>query len=103
MTKFSIDGFDPLATDYAASENESLLNEANRRIVQNILKSYTGYYDLFSETIQNALDAMEAKQKILGLDAYTPKLWITIDIASEKVRVVDNGTGMNLEQFLVFP
>ena len=30
-----------------------------RRVIRNILKSYTGYYDLFSELIQNALDAVE--------------------------------------------
>lgn len=102
MSAASIDGYDPLATMYGASENETLLNEANRRIVQNILKSYTGYYDLFAETIQNALDAMEQKQKLLGESAYTPKLCITIDIANDKVRVVDNGTGMNFEEFKFF-
>lgn len=98
----SIDGYDPLATDYAASENEALLNEANRRIVQNILKSYTGYYDLFAETIQNSLDALELKQRSLSLDGYTPKIWVTIDIKNQSVRVVDNGIGMTMEQFRFF-
>ncbi|WP_188054309.1 ATP-binding protein [Sphingosinithalassobacter sp. CS137] len=97
----SIDGFDPLATGYAADENEALLNQANRRIVQNILKSYTGYFDLFSETLQNSLDAMEAKQRMAGED-YQPKVWITVDIPNSRVRVVDNGTGMSLDQFKFF-
>ncbi|WP_369027283.1 ATP-binding protein [Qipengyuania sp. RANM35] len=99
---FSIDGFDPLATDYGATENEALLNDANRRIVQNILKSYTGYYDLFAETIQNSLDAMESKQRLLDDNSYKPKLWITIDIKNESVRVVDNGTGMSMDEFRFF-
>lgn len=98
---FSIDGYDPLATDYGVSENEALLNEANRRIVQNILKSYTGYYDLFAETIQNSLDAMESKLRKSD-SSYQPKLWITIDISNLRVRVVDNGTGMSMEEFRFF-
>lgn len=97
----SIDGFDPLATGYAADENETLLNQANRRIVQNILKSYTGYFDLFSETLQNSLDALEAKDRDLSPN-FKPRIWITIDIAGARVRVVDNGTGMSLEEFKFF-
>lgn len=96
----SIDGFDPLATDYASSENEALLNQANRRIVQNILKSYTGYFDLFSETIQNSLDALEAKLK--EVPDFVPRIWITLDIPNGRIRVVDNGTGMDLDQFKFF-
>lgn len=38
--------------------------EATRRVVQNILKSYTGFFDLFSELLQNALDAMEKKTAV---------------------------------------
>jgi len=35
---------------------------AQRREIRNILKSYTGYYDLFAELTQNALDALERRQ-----------------------------------------
>lgn len=41
----SIDGFDPLAADdtTTATSMTSVLEEASKRIVFNILKSYTGY------------------------------------------------------------
>ena len=63
MGTISIDGYDPLSVEYSSEENEKLLDQANRRIILNILKSYTGYFDIFSETIQNALDATEAKSR----------------------------------------
>ncbi|WP_197411881.1 ATP-binding protein [Sphingopyxis sp. H050] len=96
-----IDGYDPLATNYAESENEALLDQANRRIVQNILKSYTGYFDLFCETIQNSLDALQAKAKVAD-ETYSPKIWITIDAARSRVRVVDNGVGMTMPEYRFF-
>ena len=80
----SIDGFDPLETASVESESLALLEDANRRIVLNILKSYTGYFDVFNELIQNALDAVERKQKDAS-GAYTPKVWITIDLQNRVV------------------
>src|SRR5262249_51883759 len=73
-------------------------------VVHNILKSYTGYFDLFSEMLQNALDALELRTRVDGRE-YRPKLWITIDIPAGLVRVVDNGVGMDEEQlkFCVTP
>ena len=97
----NIDGIDPLALDYSEQESASLLDQANRRIISNILKSYTGYFDLFSEMIQNALDATESRyrQERIG---YTPKLWIEIDIENRRVRVTDNGVGISADEFRFF-
>jgi hypothetical protein len=41
-----------------------LVGAAIKRQIKNILKSYTGYYDLFSELIQNSLDALDERKKI---------------------------------------
>ena len=53
----SLDGFDPLEADdgSAGTSLALVLEEASKRIVHNILKSYTGYFDLFSELLQTPL------------------------------------------------
>jgi hypothetical protein len=96
----SIDGFDPLAADDGSHGTSiaAVLEEASKRIVHNILKSYTGYYDLFSELLQNSLDAVQLRKQREG-DGYQPKVWISLDIASGMVRVVDNGVGMDEREF----
>ncbi|MFA5400245.1 MAG: ATP-binding protein [Dehalococcoidia bacterium] len=102
-----IQGFDPLS-DLPGQSLEiekqgkfnTILDEALKGTVVNILKSYTGFYDLFSEAIQNALDAVQ-KMKIAADDKYTPKIWIFIDLSNRTVRVTDNGTGMTEEEFLL--
>ncbi|MEP6983365.1 MAG: ATP-binding protein [Sphingomicrobium sp.] len=65
------------------------------------MKSYTGYFDVFSETIQNALDATEAKLRAVG-KSYEPKIWIEIDIENCRVRVTDNGIGISADEFKYF-
>jgi hypothetical protein len=95
----SIDGFDPLATsDTNAPSMTSVLEDASKRIVFNILKSYTGYYDIFSEMLQNSLDAVQQRQERDG-SKFQPRIWVTLDIPSGLVRVVDNGIGMNDREF----
>jgi hypothetical protein len=96
-----IDGFDPLASASEGDASLALLEDANRRIVLNILKSYTGYFDVFNELIQNALDAVERRQLETEKD-YEPKVWISIDLQNRHVRVTDNGIGMDLEEFKYF-
>src|SRR5258707_3056503 len=77
-----LDGFDPLAEGASIDPTDrSVFEEATRRVVQNILKSYTGFFDLFSELLQNALDAIE-KKLASGEAGYKPQLWILIDIAN---------------------
>ena len=94
-----INGYDPLDENLdPASAHIEFLRQSTRRDVQNILKSYTGYFDIFNETIQNALDAVETKWKKSSV-GYKPKLYVRIDIPNRKVRVVDNGVGMNRDEF----
>ncbi len=53
-----VEGWDPLAP---TDDDPNVFAAAQKREIRNILKSYTGYYDLFSEMIQNALDAVEKR------------------------------------------
>ncbi len=90
----SLDGFDPLSEGAGiGSEERTLFEEATKRIVSNILKSYTGYFDVFSEIFQNSLDAIDARIK--RGDQFQPRLVVCVDIAEGRVRVADNGIGMD--------
>lgn len=96
--KKSIHGVDPLALLQAEGEQyKALVDEANKRVVLNILKSYAGYFDLFSEPLQNALDsvALKSREKV----GYTGRIWIQINMQERFVRIVDNGSGMSNDQF----
>jgi hypothetical protein len=95
-----LDGYDPLEVVDAkqGADLAQIFEAANRRIVHNILKSYTGFFDLFSEMLQNALDAVEQRAKTAG-SAYKPRIWIRIDIPTGSVKVVDNGVGMDEQEF----
>lgn len=68
MTADPLHGFDPLGTSDDNVEIQKILDASSRRIIQNILKSYTGFFDVFSESIQNALDAIEKKSRIICVD-----------------------------------
>lgn len=93
-----LNGFDPLSEGAGfGGYDKSVFEEATQRVVQNILKSYTGYFDLFSELLQNSLDAIDKKAKS-NPTGYVPRLWIYIDIAARTVRVIDNGTGMSPDE-----
>ncbi|SDI58238.1 hypothetical protein SAMN05216338_1025111 [Bradyrhizobium sp. Rc2d] len=52
--------------------------KAAKRAVLNILKSYTGYYDAFSEMIQNALNAFDESKRLNP--QFLPRLWVKIDL-----------------------
>lgn len=91
--------WDPLASIDA---DPGIVVAAQRREIRNILKSYTGYYDLFSELIQNALDAVERRITETSPLSYSPKIWIQINIGRPSVSVTDNGCGMGLTQFKQF-
>jgi len=98
MSNF-LEGFDPLGAqvDGSIAGFEGVLEEANKRVVHNILKSYTGYFDVFSEIIQNALDAVELRVRSDGA-AYQPQIWIEVDISEGRLRVTDNGIGMGQDE-----
>jgi hypothetical protein len=96
-----LDGFDPLGADTTGADTAALskvFDESKKRDVQNILKSYTGTFDVFSELLQNALDAVQARERIQEV-GYRPQIWIYIDTPDRIVRVTDNGIGMSEEQF----
>jgi len=92
-----LEAWDPLSSD----SDPGMIVAAQRREIRNILKSYTGYYDLFSELVQNALDAVERRiaEKVEG---YEPHIWIKIDLAASEVAVTDNGCGMSVTEFRQF-
>ena len=93
-----IEAWDPLAR---VDEDPAVYAAAQKREIRNILKSYTGYFDLFAEMIQNALDAVE-KRKQDEDSSYTPAISVHIDIRQGEVTVVDNGCAMALPQFRQF-
>ena len=100
MTHFGfVDAWDPL--EPSAGIDAGLVIAAKKREIANILRSYTGYYDLFSELIQNALDAVERRCDEIEVH-YNPRVWIDIDLKKHQVRVTDNGIGMSLDQFKQF-
>ncbi len=90
----NLDGFDPLSENMQEDlRDRSIFQEATKRIVSNILKSYTNYFDVFSELIQNALDAIDSRIKNGQLDV--GHIIINIDCIDNTVHVVDNGVGMD--------
>lgn len=90
--------WDPLAETPGADE---IINAAKKREIKNIIKSYTGWYDSFSELIQNALDAIDER---IGYkeEGYVPRLQIDINLAENTFRVIDNGIGFGEEQLKLF-
>jgi hypothetical protein len=93
-----MEAWDPLDS----GSDPGMVVAAQRREIRNILKSYTGYYDLFAELFQNALDAVERRQGEQGQENYEPAVWITIDMRESYVAVTDNGCGMDETKFRQF-
>lgn len=89
--------WDPLAMQ----PDPGILIASQRREIRNILKSYTGYYDLFSELIQNSLDAVE-KRCSEKEESFEPTIWVTIDLREKYIAVTDNGCGMAESEFRQF-
>jgi hypothetical protein len=99
----ALHGFDPLGPldqkSVSRIAGHSIEEQAVKGAIGNILKSYTGYYDLFSEAIQNALDATQKKWQTTEGPDYKAKIWIRVSIQEGIVRVIDNGVGMTEEEF----
>ena len=97
MAKIStLDGFDPLAaTD---SDVGALFDQASRREINHIFEVVTRVtMTFFRKCYQNALDAIQERFQLVAV--MNQELWITIDIPNGKVRVVDNGVGMDEDEF----
>ncbi|GAB6615695.1 MULTISPECIES: ATP-binding protein [Bacillus] len=69
------------------------LEEIKKRELKNIIKSYAGYYDAFSELIQNAMDAVDRKKSIINDSEYRKKIWLKINLLENTFSITDNGTG----------
>jgi len=96
----SFEEFDPL--EAKLSPDEGGMTRVLRREIDNILDSYFGWYDPFSELIQNALDAVDTRKKLKEPDGYKPKILIEINIKENSLTVSDNGIGLTEEQFKKF-
>jgi light-regulated signal transduction histidine kinase (bacteriophytochrome) len=94
----SFKSFDPLKVKLNAN-SEAQVN-ALRREIENILKSYVGWYDPFCEVIQNAIDSVEKRSQFS--ENYHPSIWIIIDIKNNQLVVTDNGVGLTQQQFEQF-
>jgi len=98
-TIHEFESWDPL--EQSGGADPGLIVSAQRREIGNILKSYTGYYDLFGELIQNALDAIE-KRSVGEAADYKGRISIDINLQQHSVTVTDNGCGMDTDQFRQF-
>jgi hypothetical protein len=93
--------WDPLSQSKEA--DSEIVSAAQKREIKNILKSYVGMYDSFSELIQNAMDAVDRRTQLLNEPDYEKKLWIEINLSDNSFSVTDNGIAFNekeLESFL---
>lgn len=70
--------------------------EARRRSVEGILDSYHSNYDVLSEGVQNAVDAVE-DASLEGLPA-PYFIEVTISLAGNWISILDTGVGMTEEQ-----
>lgn len=101
MNTSVLEGYDPLGDSHiGAPAIEKMLQESQKRDVLNVLRSYTGTLDVFSEAIQNAIDAVE--QRLRRENGFTPRIWITVDMKTSALRFVDNGIGMSPEEVKFF-
>ncbi|TSE09000.1 ATP-binding protein [Aquimarina algiphila] len=93
--------WDPLVRSKEA--DTEIVSSAQKREIKNILKSYVGMYDSFSELIQNSMDAVDKRVTILKEKEYNKKLWIEINLKENSFSITDNGIAFNekeLESFL---
>lgn len=74
---------------------------AIKREIENILSSYVGWFDPFSELIQNALDAIDERAQEEDQN-YKPLIRILINVKDNTLTVSDNGTGLTKEKYEQF-
>jgi hypothetical protein len=91
--------WDPLLSSKSA--DAEVVSAAQKREIKNILKSYVGMYDSFSELIQNSMDAVDRRAKSEITD-YQKRLWLTINLLENSFSITDNGVGFNEKEFEAF-
>ncbi|WP_026915922.1 hypothetical protein [Christiangramia portivictoriae] len=79
-----------------------MLSAAKKRQIKNILKSYVGTYDPFSELIQNAMDAVDTRKIMLEEENYSKKIYLKIDLQENAFLISDNGIGFRQTEFYNF-
>src|SRR3954464_14381785 len=99
MSKESYQPIDPLSAKGA--HGTAAAQAAIKREIDNILSSYVGWFDPFSELIQNALDSTDERAEAEGTD-YRPRIRIIIDVKENTLTVSDNGTGLTKEKYEQF-
>ena len=99
-TVMKLESWDPLTS--GQDVDAEILFAAKKREIKNILKSYVGMYDSFSELIQNAMDAVDRRATELEEPDYTPKLWLTVNLEENSFSITDNGIGFNEKEFKAF-
>lgn len=99
MTTQKFDPIDPLKAK--GSHATAAAQAAIKREIENILNSYVGWFDPFSELIQNALDATDERAESDGPE-YKPQIRIIIDVKENALTVSDNGTGLSKEKYEQF-
>ena len=94
--------WDPLLKG-AAADGE-IIAAAQKRQIRNILKSYVGMYDPFSELIQNAMDAVDRRKTESETSStdYVGKLWIEINLSENSFSITDNVVGFKEKEFKSF-
>lgn len=92
--------WDPLhSSKFAETE---IVSAAQKREIRNILKSYVGVYDSFSELIQNAMDAVDRRKDELNEADYKRKISITINLLENSFSITDNGIGFKEKELKSF-
>ncbi|MES2366444.1 MAG: ATP-binding protein [Pseudomonadota bacterium] len=92
--------WDPLLSSKDA-ESE-IVSAAQKREIRNILKSYVGVYDSFSELIQNAMDAVDRRKEELNEAGYKREISITINLGENSFTITDNGIGFKEKELKSF-
>jgi hypothetical protein len=92
--------WDPLERDSIVDSD--IVNGSKKRQIRNILKSYVGFFDPFSELLQNALDAVEKRKRHLKEEGYKPKIWLKIDQSANQFSITDNRIGFSEKEFKSF-
>lgn len=92
--------WDPLLSSKEA--DSEIISAAQKREIKNILKSYVGMYDSFSELIQNAMDAVDRRKSEINESDYQRRLWLTIDLRDNSFTITDNGIGFKEKEFRSF-
>ena len=85
------------------------------REVKSILRDYRNFWDVYAETLQNSIDSINRRYRLLNDSTYylynnfrmnnplfdehnySGKILIEVDVRNNKITIKDNGTGINLE------